>query len=47
MYNLTKWLGDTAVLGTQMSPSRGIPRCLSANIGDILRKIGGEVELGL
>ncbi len=47
MYNLTKWLGNTAILGIHMSPSLGIPCCFSANIGDILRKIGGEVKLGL
>jgi hypothetical protein len=47
MYNLTKWLGDTADLGIQTSPSLGIVRCLSAYAGTTLRKIGGEVEVGL
>jgi hypothetical protein len=47
MYNLTKWLGDTAILGIQMSPSFGTPHYLSVNKGVTLRKIGGEVELGL
>jgi len=30
-----------------MSPNLGTPRCLSANKRVTLRKIGGEVELGL
>jgi hypothetical protein len=47
MYNCTKWLGDTIDLGIQMSPSRGSARCLSACEGATLRKIGGEVKIGL
>jgi hypothetical protein len=47
MYNLTKWLGDTANLGIQMSPSLSNGRCLSAHEGATLRKIGGEVKIGL
>ncbi len=46
-YSLTKWLGDTADLGIQMSPSLGNARCLSAYAGATLRKIGGEVKVGL
>jgi hypothetical protein len=47
MYNLTKWLGDTADLGIQMSPSLGNARYLSAYEGATLRKIGGEVKIGM
>jgi hypothetical protein len=47
MYNLTKWLGDTANLGIQISPSFGNARCLSAYEGTTLRKIGGEVKIDL
>ncbi len=47
MYNLTKWLGDTTDLGIQMSPSLGNARCLSTHEGATLRKIGGEVKIGL
>jgi len=47
MYNLTKWLGDTVDLGIQISPSLGSARYLSAYAGTTLRKIGGEVEIGL
>jgi hypothetical protein len=47
MYNLTKWLGDTADLGIQISPSLDSARCLSAYAGATLRKIGGEVKVGL
>ncbi len=47
MYNLTKWLGDIADLGIQISLSLGSARCLSAYEGATLRKIGGEVKIGL
>jgi hypothetical protein len=47
MYSLTKWLGETADLGIQMSPSLGSARCLSAYAGTTLHKIGGEVKVGL
>jgi len=47
MYNLTKWLGDTADLGIQISPSLGTARYLLAYAGATLRKIGGEVKVGL
>jgi hypothetical protein len=47
IYNLTKWLGDTASLGTQMSPNLGTLLCLSTNKGVTVRKIGGVVELRL
>jgi hypothetical protein len=47
MYNLTKWLGDTADLGIQISPSLGTARCLLAYAGTTLRKVGGEVKVGL
>jgi hypothetical protein len=47
MYSLTKWLGDTADLGIQISPSLGNARCLSAYAGATLGKIGGEVKVGL
>jgi hypothetical protein len=47
MYNLTKWLSDTADLGIQISPSLGTARYLSAYAGAILRKVGGEVKVGL
>jgi hypothetical protein len=47
MYNLTKWLGDIADLGIQMSFSLGNARCLSAHEGATLCKIGGEVKIGL
>jgi hypothetical protein len=47
MYNLTKWLANAADLGIQISPSLGTTRCLSAYAGATLRKVGGEVKVGL
>jgi hypothetical protein len=47
MYNLTKWLGDTADLGIQISPSLDSARYLSTYVKATLRKIGGEVKIGL
>ncbi len=44
IYNHTKWLGEMADLGIQMSPSLGILACLSARSGATLRKVGGEVK---
>jgi hypothetical protein len=44
MYNRTKWLGEIAELGTQMSLSLGMLAYLSARLGATLRKVGGEVE---
>jgi hypothetical protein len=45
MYNRTKWLGDTADLGIQVSPIRGNELYFSACAGATLRKKGGEVEI--
>jgi hypothetical protein len=45
MYNRTKWLGDIADLGIQMSPIRGNEHCFSASAGATLRKKGGEVKI--
>jgi hypothetical protein len=47
IYNRTKWLGDAADLGIQMSPSLGTLDYRSANSGVTLRKVGGEVKTGL
>jgi hypothetical protein len=47
MYNLGKWLAEGVDLGIQMSPSLGIPRCLSASSGATLLKVGGVVVLRL
>jgi hypothetical protein len=47
MYNLTKWLGDTANLGIQISPSLGTARYRLAYAGATLRKVGGEIKVGL
>jgi hypothetical protein len=45
MYNRTKWLGDTADLGIQMSPIRGNEHYFSACARATLRKKGGELEI--
>jgi hypothetical protein len=45
MNNRTKWLGDIADFGTQMSPSLGIALCLSENAGATLRKVGSVEEV--
>jgi hypothetical protein len=47
MYNLGKWLAEGVDLGIQMSLILGILRCLSANNGVTLRKVGGVVVLRL
>jgi hypothetical protein len=47
MYNLGKWLAEGVDLGIQISPNLSILRCLSANDGVTLRKVGGVVVLHL
>jgi hypothetical protein len=44
MNSRTKWFGDIADFGTQMSPNLGIALCLSENAGATLRKVGGVEE---